>query len=151
LHHTLLVPSNTHTFSFHGGDLPLQGMNGLPETGVSDVGTWQALLGEAAQPADLVNLSANNAQYDDDMSGHSDSVWLLVRVVANFIYSAEMYPTAQRCCLPAAMVLSKKVCKESNAGEPDPVDCALAAGRAAVEPPSVLRAMIQCRKFRCME
>jgi peptidoglycan hydrolase-like protein with peptidoglycan-binding domain len=54
-----------------------QGINGLPETGVSDAGTWQALLGEAAQPADLVNLSANNAQYDDDMSGHSDSVWLL--------------------------------------------------------------------------
>lgn len=60
--------------------VPSQGINGLPETGVSDAGTWQVLLGEAAQPADLVNLSANNAQYDDDMSGHSDSVWLLVRI-----------------------------------------------------------------------
>lgn len=57
----------------------LQGMNGLPETGVSDAATWRALLGEAAQPADLVDLHARNAQYDDDMAGHADSVWLLVR------------------------------------------------------------------------
>ena len=83
---------------------------------MSDVGTWQALLGEAAQPADLVNLSANNAQYDDDMSGHSDSVWLLVRVLANFIYSAEMYPTAQRCCLPAAWSSARNCARSQMLG-----------------------------------
>jgi hypothetical protein len=70
---------------------------------VSDVGTWQALLGEAAQPADLVNLSANNAQYDDDMSGHDDSVWLLVRIWLRLgIRSIECTSTVWRCRLPAA-------------------------------------------------
>ena len=87
-----------HTYQVCCG-LPLQGMNGLPETGVSDAATWQTLLGGAAQPADLVNLSANNAQYDDDMSGHSDSVWLLVCIlVAYEVASTEMY--IRRTALP---------------------------------------------------
>ncbi len=59
----------------------MQGMNGLPETGVSDAATWRALLGETAQPADLLDLHANNTQYDDDMAGHQDAIWLLVRPV----------------------------------------------------------------------
>lgn len=56
----------------------LQGMNGLPETGVSDAGTWRALLGQSAQPADLADLHSKEAQFDDDMSEHTSSVWLLV-------------------------------------------------------------------------
>jgi hypothetical protein len=79
-------------------------MNGLPETGVSDAATWQTLLGEGAQPADLLDLRAKNAQYDDDMSGHNGSVWLLVRIWVHLWFEAPA------CVLTAPSVLLPIAC-----------------------------------------
>ncbi|GFR47646.1 hypothetical protein Agub_g9389 [Astrephomene gubernaculifera] len=64
-----------------------QSCNGLPESGVCDERTWRALLGPAAQPADLydIRLAANSDDeegleggFEEDMEGVSRGrVWLL--------------------------------------------------------------------------
>ena len=54
-------------------------MSHLPETGVSDPATWDALMGAGATPADLLSLHAEDSSYDDDMTGneHDGAVWLV--------------------------------------------------------------------------
>ena len=104
--------AGAHVLLVNPSNLPLQGMNGLPETGVSDAATWQTLLGEGAQPADLLDLHAKNAQYDDDMAGHNDSVWLLVRIWLQVLLSSiDMHIVAPTCCqlLAAAFTLCNAV------------------------------------------
>jgi hypothetical protein len=56
--------------------LLLQACSGLPESGVCDGRTWQALLGPDATPADVADLKSE--EYEDDMtSPHEGAVWLL--------------------------------------------------------------------------
>lgn len=55
----------------------MQAVNSLSETGVADTATWLALMGPGASPADLLNLRSADSEFDDDMAGHADAVWLL--------------------------------------------------------------------------
>lgn len=55
----------------------MQAVNALPETGVADTATWLVLMGASATPADLLNLHSEESEFDDDMAGHDDAVWLL--------------------------------------------------------------------------
>jgi Putative peptidoglycan binding domain len=55
-----------------------QACSGLPESGVTDEATWQALLGPGAAPADLVNVVGSESSYEDDMTQPEEgAVWLI--------------------------------------------------------------------------
>lgn len=53
----------------------LQACNGLPETGVADVGTWKKLM-PGSGPSDILGLIGND-ETDDDMQASDGKVWLL--------------------------------------------------------------------------
>eukprot|EP00887_Chlorella_sp_A99_P007821 scaffold20.g7821.t1 len=45
--------------------------------GVCDTGTWQALLGPGASPADIVSLRSEDSELEEDLTEQSDRVWLI--------------------------------------------------------------------------
>lgn len=47
----------------------MQSSEGLPESGVSDIGTWLALLGPSAQPGDILSVVRAARQGDGDDDG----------------------------------------------------------------------------------
>lgn len=54
-----------------------QACSGRPESGVCDTGTWQALLGPGASPADIVSLRSEDSELEKDLTEQSDRVWLI--------------------------------------------------------------------------
>lgn len=54
----------------------VQASAGLPQTGIADDDTWQALLGPHAEPSDIDTLFSDN-ENDQDMCGNNKGVWLL--------------------------------------------------------------------------
>ena len=54
----------------------MQECSGLAPTGVSDAGTWRALLGADATPADAYALEAHD-ETDEDLSEAGERMWML--------------------------------------------------------------------------
>ena len=54
----------------------MQACNGLPETGVADVRTWQTVMTPGAEASDIMSLVSND-DTDDDMQASEGKIWLL--------------------------------------------------------------------------